>query len=204
MIEALLLAAANPAMRAIDAERAFAAQAQEAGQWTAFRNWSAPEAIMFTPNAGSAQAFLNDRKDPPIAVYWWPGRSFVSCDGNLAVNSGPWVREGGKTVGYFTTVWQRQPDGGWKWLLDHGDSLPAMRAEGGDIEPAVAACSKPVPSKPPRGTGAATEAGGGSSKDGTLHWGWTVEQDGSRNVFAMLWDGKEHRMVIDDKVAPGR
>ncbi len=90
---------------------------------------------MFLPQAGSAQEFLKDKADPPTAVFWWPGRSYVSCDGNTAVNTGPWVRQWGKSVGYFTTVWQRQADGSWKWVLDHGDVLATPRAEGGDIKP---------------------------------------------------------------------
>ena len=57
MIIALLVVAAAPAapppkpapMSAIDAERAFAADAQKIGQWTAFRKWSTPDALMFTP-----------------------------------------------------------------------------------------------------------------------------------------------------------
>jgi hypothetical protein len=111
MILALLLAAAEPPMTAIDAERAFVADAQKLGQWTAFRKYAADDAVMFVPQQVNAQAFLKDRKDPPASVYWWPGKSFVSCDGSYAVNTGPWVRQYGKAVGYFTTVWKRQPDG---------------------------------------------------------------------------------------------
>ena len=201
MIEALLLAAAEPAMTAIDAERAFVADAQKLGQWTAFRKWSAPDAIMFTPQAGKAHDFLKELKDPPTAVFWWPGRSFVSCDGTYAVNTGPWVRQWGKSVGYFTTVWQRQPDGSWKWIIDHGDELPTFRAEGGDIKPVKAACpTLPVPPVPQREVPADVKYGGGSSKDGTLNWGWTVLPDGSRNLFVMLWDGSGHKYVVDDRV----
>ena len=40
MILALLIVAAEP-QTAIDAERAFAADAQKLGQWTAFRKWAA-------------------------------------------------------------------------------------------------------------------------------------------------------------------
>ena len=58
MIEALLLAAAEPAMTAVDAERAFVADAQKLGQWTAFRKWSAPDAIMFVPRQVNAHVFL--------------------------------------------------------------------------------------------------------------------------------------------------
>lgn len=201
MIEALLILAAEPAMNAIDAERAFVADAQKLGQWTAFRKWAAPDAIMFLPQAGNAQQWLKDKADPPVPVFWWPGRSYVSCDGNTAVNTGPWVRQWGKSVGYFTTVWKRQADGSWKWLLDHGDVLPAMRAEGGDIKPWRAACPKlPVPPAPQREVDANNKYGAGSSQDGTLNWGWTVFPDGSRHFFAMLWDGRAHKAIVDDRV----
>ena len=43
--------------------------------------------------------------------------------------------------------------------------------------------------------------GGGSSKDGTLNWSWTVFPDGSRHFWASIWDGGEHKVVITDKVA---
>ena len=85
MILALLLAAApvSAPMSAIDAERAFAADAQKNGQWTAFRNSAAPDAVMFVPEKVNAQAWLKDRADPPVSVFWWPGRSYVSCDGSV-------------------------------------------------------------------------------------------------------------------------
>ena len=50
MIAALLLMAAEP-LTAIDAERAFAADAQKMGQWTAFRNYAADDAVMFVSQA---------------------------------------------------------------------------------------------------------------------------------------------------------
>ena len=82
MILALLLAAAAPVpMTAIDAERAFAADSQKFGQWTAFRKWSTPDALMFVPQPTKARDFLKGSKNPPASVFWWPGRSYVSCDG---------------------------------------------------------------------------------------------------------------------------
>ncbi|MGH6706852.1 MAG: hypothetical protein ACREB1_08605, partial [Sphingomicrobium sp.] len=112
------------------------------------------------------------------------------------------VREWGKLVGYFTTVWQRQADDSWKWIYDAGDELRTARAEGGDIAQQVAACPKlPVAPVPQREVPADVKYGSGSSKDGTLNWGWTVMPDGSRNFFAMIWDGREHKVVIDDRVA---
>ena len=213
MILAFLLAAAAPAavarpsprpMSAIDAERAFAADAQKIGQWTAFRKWSTPDALMFTPQPVNAHAFFKDFKNPAVPVYWWPGRSYVSCDGTVAINTGPWVRNYGKAIGYFTTVWVRQKGGGWKWVYDAGDEEKFMRGEGGDIAPVIAPC--PRHPLPPYGLDEIPEGakyGRGSSKDGSLKWEWTVFRDGSRQFSVMQWDGKRLQMVIEDKVAAG-
>ena len=190
MILALLLAAAEP-QTAIDAERAFAADAQKLGQWTAFRKYAADDAVMFVPNKVNAQAFLKELKDPPTAVFWWPGKSFVSCDGNYAVNTGPWVRQWGKAVGYFTTVWQKQTDGSWKWIYDGGETLETARAEGGDIKPQPASCE----GKP------AGLAGASRSNDGSIAWEINVATDGARSFRAYVWNGKEYQKVVEDLAA---
>jgi len=214
VIAALLIAAAiapapkaalRPApatMSAIDAERAFAADAQRNGQWTAFRKWSTPDALMFVPQPVNARAYLGKLKNPAVPVFWWPGRSYVSCDGSVAINTGPWVRDFGKSVGYFTTVWVRQKDGSWKWIYDAGDEEQFMRGEGGDIAPVVAACTKPkmpsVAAAPPAGF----KVGSGRSPDGSLEWAWAVGPDGSRTFLVNLWDGTKRQTVIEDKVTP--
>ena len=76
MIAALLLAASVPT--ALDAEYAFARDAQRIGQWSAFRKWSDKDAVMFTPQAVWARDFLRPLKDPPKAIAWRPALSFVS------------------------------------------------------------------------------------------------------------------------------
>ena len=207
MIAALLLAAAAPS--AIDAERAFAADAQKIGQWAAFRKYAEPSAVMFDPQAVWAQEFLQGRKDPPRAIQWWPARSFVSCDGGLAVNTGPW--RNGNRNGYFTTVWVRQKDGGWKWTYDGGDGLKTPLAR--PARPAVtrASClglrrlrsvyasqtptTARIAGKPP------ADAGQGRSADGTLSWSWTVARDGDRHFEAKLWNGRRYRTVLDQDIA---
>jgi len=203
MLLAAQVAAAAPAPQtAIEAERAFAADAQKLGQWTAFRKWSAPDALMFTPQPVKAHDFLEDRKDPPVAVFWWPGHSFVSCDGTVAINTGPWVREWGKSVGYFTTVWKRQPAGGWKWVYDAGDALKTARAQGGDIAPTTASCAgKAPPFVPDPVRTPAAKSADQHSADRTLRWSWRVTADGERRFRAFLWNGRTMQMVIDDRVA---
>ncbi len=202
MIIALMLAmqAAAP-MSAIDAERAFAADAQKTGQWSAFRRWSTRDALMFTPQPVNAHLYLARLRDPAHSVYWWPGRSYVSCDGTIAVNTGPWVRDFGKSVGYFTTVWARQPGGAWKWIYDAGDDLKFARDEGGDIKPVIANCAvRPVAPPAVKSLGRGSKAAANGSRDGTVRYAWQVAPDGKREFRAWLWDGKIMQPVIEDKV----
>ena len=88
MIAALLLAAAAFRPRSMPSAPS-PRDAQRIGQWSAFRKYADETAVMFTPQAVWAHDFLKDRKDPPKSVEWWPDRSFVSCDGRTAVNTGP-------------------------------------------------------------------------------------------------------------------
>lgn len=114
------------AQAVLAAERAFDAAAEHDGQWTAFRAFAASEATMFTPQPVNAQEWLSGRTDPAHSVRWQPHAVYISCDATLAVTTGAWQRANG-SFGYFTTVWRKQSDGGWKWVLDHGDELTAAR-----------------------------------------------------------------------------
>jgi hypothetical protein len=200
---AFALAAAP--VSAVDAERAFAAMAQTQGQWTSFRSFATPHGLMFTPEVVNAQEWLADKKDPPVPVMGWPGKSWVSCDGRLAVNTGPWVRAGGKSVGYFTTVWERQKDGSWKWLLDHGDALAKPRPAGDEVKPRRAKCgtgrSKPEPTWHRLEMEEGPDNGGGASADDSLRWKWEELPNESRRVSAEIWTGSGYETVLEDKVA---
>ncbi|PTD16051.1 hypothetical protein [Sphingomonas fennica] len=149
MIQAALLlltaATAPPAsIGAEQAERAFAAMAQRDGQWSAFRAFAARDGLMFAPEPVKAQAFLAGRENPPVPVMWWPATAITACDGSLAISTGPWIgaTEGG--TGTFTTVWRRQADGGWKWLLDHGRSTPAFVPAGREVAHMSPDCSSRI------------------------------------------------------------
>ena len=209
MIVALFLAAATPT--AIDAERAFAADAQKIGQWTAFRKYADPTAIMFNPQAVWAHELLKDSKDPPRAIRWWPARSFVSCDRDVAVNTGPSRNEARATDGYFTTVWVRQKDGGWKWSVDGGDTLkrPLARPASPAIRRASciglarlrAAYAAETPTTASIAGKAPADAGQGRSADGTLTWSWRVAKDGARRFETKLWNGRRYAPVLVQNIA---
>ena len=199
MLAALLLQAAVPDT-ALEAERAFNAMAQARGQWTAFRTFATPDAVMFNPQPEKVQELLKNAREPKIAVQWWPGESYVSCDGSVAVNTGPWVLP--KASGYFTTVWQRQADGGYRWVYDGGDgltnSLPLAE------KPLVrrAKChAGPLP-QPAAVEGA--KEGAGASADKSLQWHWTVWPDGRRVFTVMLWNGRGWQRVLHNKIAAAK
>ena len=190
--------AANPSAF-IAAEIGFSRLAQEKGQWTAFRETSAPEAVMFVPQRVKARDWLKSQKDPAEAVKWQPHAVYISCDGNVGVTTGAW--QNGPANGYFTTVWLRDPKKGkLAWTLDHGDTLATPREAPDFIASKQAVCgSRPA---------VAVEAGGegddrtvGLSPDQTLSWASTVRPDKSRRVTIRLWDGKDMATVIDDQVA---
>lgn len=206
MLALLLAAAAAPTtapaamvpQTPIEAERAFAADAQALGQWTAFRKWAAADAVMFLPQPANAQAALKDRRDPPRAAEWSPTASFVSCDGTVAANTGEWRRPDG-SVGYFTTIWVKQPDGGWRWVVDGGDGLPTARPRVATPTVRRAACAA-LAASVSRAPDPENANGGGHSPDRTLIWTWSVRRDGAREFDVSLYEGRLYASVISDVI----
>ena len=189
--------AANPSAF-IAAEIGFARLAQEKGQWTAFRETSHPDAIMFVPERVKARDWLKSQKDPAEAVRWQPHAVYVSCDGNSGVTTGAWQK--GPANGFFTTVWARDEKGRLSWVLDHGDALATPREAPEFIASKRAVCGS-RPAVPIEAAGEGEDMAVGLSADQTLSWTSTVRADKSRRVTIRLWDGKEMATVIDDRVA---
>lgn len=186
---------------AIDAERAFAADAQTLGQWAAFRKWAAPNATMFVPQPVDAQAWLKDRPEPAKAVEWWPTASWMSCDGSLAANTDS-ARWPDGHAGYFSTIWARQPDGGWRWRLDHGDDLPVARQPVSSPAARRAACGGKLTTRPSVQFRCAPQAGGtGGSTDGTMVYQWALGGcAGGRSLWVWVWNGSGWDPVLGDRV----
>src|SRR6476661_746051 len=72
--------------------------------------------------------YLNQKPYTTGRLIWEPKFTAMAASGDMGFNSGPYsLRVNGKTVGYgdFATIWLKQPDGSWKFLLDLGNSHPA-------------------------------------------------------------------------------
>lgn len=201
---------ANPG-GVVAAELGFASLAQEKGQWTAFRTTAAKGAKMFAPGPVLVAEFLKNRKDPPVSVKWQPHMVWSSCDGSIAVSRGAWQRPGSSagSIGYFITVWQRQKNGDYKWVLDQGDTLAKAEPEPDAIDGVVADC-------PARGAGGprADRPGkpyapepladplSGQSNDRTLAWTTTVDAANGRAFSLTLRKDGVMREVLHATVKP--
>ncbi|MFC0684899.1 hypothetical protein [Novosphingobium clariflavum] len=197
---------ANPSAL-IAAEIAFARLAREKGQWTAFRETAAEDAVMFVPEPVRALQWLGGRKDPPAAVQWQAAQVWMSCDGTVGVTKGAWQRPDG-TVGYFTTIWQKRwKKSDYRWVLDQGDTLAQPLPDSDMLSASVADCprggprsqmERPEPAKGPPGL-----TGEGRSDDGTLAWGYRVGADQSRSlIVSLMKNGTMTEVMRSDVAAP--
>lgn len=162
----------------IAAELAFARLARERGTWTAFRQTATDDAIWPSPGWVNVKASLKDRSDPAQAIVWEPDRVIVSCDGSFALSTGPATYPSGKRT-RFATVWQRQEDGRYRWVLDQGFDLAADYDKPEMIAAEVADCGERAPAARYRARRSAAWQSG-ASDDGTLVWESRLAGDCSR------------------------
>lgn len=106
----------------VEAERAFARMARNTDVNTAFLRFAAPDGIVFQPGPVNAREALAVRPIPRIQLDWWPVYAGISVSADLGFTTGPYSLGDGsrKAHGWYFTVWRRQADGSWRWVLDHG------------------------------------------------------------------------------------
>ncbi|WP_293897573.1 DUF4440 domain-containing protein [Phenylobacterium sp.] len=118
----------------VAAERAFAADGLALGIQPSFLKHAAPQGLVLDAEPMLARTVYGapQPKGPPLV--WWPLWAGIARSGDLGFTSGPYTYDG-KPEAYYFTVWARQPDGSWKWLIDAGPpSSPAGAApQGSDV-----------------------------------------------------------------------
>ena len=192
---------ANPG-KVVATELAFARAAQDEGQWTAFTEYSTDDAVMFVPQPVNAQNWLKEQDDPAQAVSWQPHEVWSSCDGSLAVTKGAWQRPDG-SFGYFTTVWERQSDGDYKWVLDQGNVLTEPLQAPEFVQTQVARCNA-EPGVALTTFESASQSGRGKSEDRSLAYEWAVNPDGARSILVWMQTENGFEKVLDVDVAAVR
>ncbi|WP_301750743.1 hypothetical protein [uncultured Erythrobacter sp.] len=199
-------------------EAAFSRAARERGQWTAFRMFAAPGALLHGENGPfPIEPWLATQTDPPSAVQWDARVVAMSCDGALAVSKGRYRDPEGK-VGSFVTVWERQADNSYRYTYDvGGDDVPQppprKPVQEGDIVVTeidavtglVATCprgSNGTPPPPAIPIGEDGKADAKLSRDGTLRWRWEHRADGTRYVAADYFYQGRWVTAIEQSLAP--
>lgn len=132
----------------IAAELAFSAMAQAKGILPAFEHFAAPDVAFIDTDPRKYRGLEAVRQrmagtPPGTRLSWAPLFTDVSDDGTLGYNYGRFEARGsgpdGKEVvrgGFFLTIWKRQPDGTWRYVMDTG-------APDRPVPPPSAAAPKP-------------------------------------------------------------
>jgi ketosteroid isomerase-like protein len=112
----------------VETEREFSKTSATEGTRAAFLMFLDDEGIVFQPGPINGKKSWSERKPSKGLLTWQPVYADISRAGDLGYTTGPWeFRKGNpdeKPVAYgdYMTIWKRQPDGTWKFVLDFGNS----------------------------------------------------------------------------------
>lgn len=115
----------------IDAERAFSKLSEEKGLKEAFLSYLADDSIVFRPKpVPGRNVYERTPDDLPVLLAWEPAYAEVALDGDLGYTTGPYqLKDKRKPAdpvrhGHYVSIWQKQPGGLWKVVLDAGIGHP--------------------------------------------------------------------------------
>lgn len=181
----------------IAADLAFARLVRDSGWRDAGRRMAADGAIIFAPGPVDANRWLKNQPEPPRPTQRQPHRVISSCDGSLAATIGVMQHADGGFDQYLT-VWQRQNDGSYEWLLHSAESAAEAQAAPDFLQSTVASCtSRPSPESLP------TSSAGQAARDGSLRYDLTEgAADGPAELTLSYWDGEQFQEVYSRAVPP--
>ena len=130
---------ANPLMLMVETERGFSRMSEEKGTREAFGAFIADDGILFRPRAVVGKKWMQEHplpsSDKRPLLTWQPIYAFMSRSGDLGYTTGPWQYKNdindtkASAFGNFMTVWKKQADGNWRFVLDLGISNPEPRVQ---------------------------------------------------------------------------
>jgi ketosteroid isomerase-like protein len=124
----------SPLKSLVETELSFAKAAEVQGTREAFLSFIADDGILYRPGPVNGKQWMKDHPLPQTQtrnlLAWQPIFAFVSRAGDLGYTTGPWEYKNNikdekpSGFGNFVTVWKKQPDGSWKFVIDLGISHP--------------------------------------------------------------------------------
>jgi ketosteroid isomerase-like protein len=104
---------------------------EEKGLKEAFLTYLADDAIVFRPKPVPGRKVYEAAADnSPALLTWEPAYAEVALEGDLGYTTGPYqLRDRGKPGdparhGHYVSLWQKQPSGLWRVVVDAGISHP--------------------------------------------------------------------------------
>ena len=119
----------------IKADSDFSALSSKEGMNRAFLEFVSDSGVLLRDNAyplvgkKAMEELFSKRADTAFVLTWEPVFEKISASGDLGYTYGYYKSKvkatGSEGRGMYLTIWQRQPDGKWKFVLDTGtDGLP--------------------------------------------------------------------------------
>lgn len=117
-------------MKMIDADKAFSKLSREKGMKKAFIEYMDGEGVLLRPNqypliGASAIDFLSQVNDTAFSLEWEPQNGRIAISGELGYTYGVYALKpsNADTVlyGTYVSIWKKQADGSWKFVLDTGN-----------------------------------------------------------------------------------
>lgn len=118
----------------VNTEQAFSKTAEEKNTRDAFLEFIADDGLLFRPGAVNGKKWMIEHPVPPSdkrpLLAWQPSFAGMSASGDMGFTTGPWEFKADVSddkpsgYGHFVTVWKKQADGSWKFVVDLGISHP--------------------------------------------------------------------------------
>jgi ketosteroid isomerase-like protein len=121
----------------VKTEQAFSKMAEEKNTRDAFMAFIADDGLLFRPGAVNGKKWMIEHPVPPPKdtdkkplLAWQPKFAGMATSGDMGFTTGPWESradikdEKPQGYGHFVTVWKKQADGSWRFVVDLGISHP--------------------------------------------------------------------------------
>lgn len=117
-------------MSMMDADRAFSKMSELKGMKAAFMEYIDSNGVLLRPNArpiigGEAIFYISQGEDTSYTMTWDPKGGNVAQSGDMGYTYGIYSikPKDSETVQYgtYVSIWKKQPDGKWKFILDSGN-----------------------------------------------------------------------------------
>lgn len=114
----------------MDADREFSVMSENEGLRKAYEQYIDSNGVLLRPGSlpmagGDAMDFLSQSNDTSIIMTWEPKDAELASSGELGYTYGVYSlkHKGADSVVYgsYVTIWKRQPDGKWKFVLQSGN-----------------------------------------------------------------------------------